>query len=106
ALLCVPAAVLAAVLAILVVPGAGSAEGAGSAGGWWPPITVVAVAVLGPALIAGWQHRLRRRRTAFSRVSRGGTRLVIEAALVAASVAGIVVFRDQGVQAGSGVNFY
>ena len=32
ALLCVPAAVIAAVLAILVVPGAGSAQGAGSAG--------------------------------------------------------------------------
>jgi putative ABC transport system permease protein len=106
ALLCVPAAVIAAVLAIVVVPGAGSAQGAGSAGGWWPPVTVAAVAVLGPALIAAWQHRLRRRRTAFSRVTRGGTRLVVEAALVAASVAGIVVFRDQGAQAGSGVNLY
>jgi putative ABC transport system permease protein len=106
ALLCVPAAVIAAVLAILVVPGAGSAQGAGSAGGWWPPIAVVAVAVLGPALIAAWQHRLPRRRTAVSRVPRGGTRLVIEAALVAASVAGIVVLRDQGAQAGSGVNPY
>jgi len=30
----------------------------------------------------------------------------MESALVAASVAGIVVFRHQGVQAGSGVNFY
>jgi putative ABC transport system permease protein len=66
----------------------------------------VAVAVIGPALIAAWQHRLPRRRTAFSLVPRGGTRLVIEAALVAASVAGIVVSRDQGTQAGSGVNFY
>jgi putative ABC transport system permease protein len=107
ALLCVPAAVIAAVLAILVVPGAGSAQGAGSAGGWWPPIAVVVVAVLGPALIAAWQHRLPRRRTAFSRVPRGGARLVMEAALVAASVAGIVVSRDQGAQqAGSGVNLY
>jgi putative ABC transport system permease protein len=106
ALLCVPAAVIATVLAVLVVPGAGSAQGAGSAGGWWPPIAVVAVAVLGPALFAAWQHRLPRRRTAFFRRRQGGTRLVMEAALVAASVAGIVVFRDQGVQAGSGVNFY
>jgi putative ABC transport system permease protein len=106
ALLCVPAAVIAAVLAIVVVPGAGSAQGAGSAGGWWPPITVAAVAVLGPALIAAWQHRLRRRRTAFSPVPRGGARLVMEAALAAASVAGIVVARDQGAQAGPGVNFY
>jgi putative ABC transport system permease protein len=106
ALRCVPAAVLAAVLAIIVVPGAGSAQGAGSAGGWWPPIAVVAVAVVGPALIAAWQHRLPRRRTAVPRLPRGGTRLVIEAALVAAAVAGIVAFRDQGAQAGSGVNIY
>ncbi len=106
ALLCLPEPGIAAVLAILAAPGAGSAQGAGSAGGWWPPITVVAAAVLGPALIAAWQHRLRRRRTAFSQVSRGGTRLVTEAALVATSMAGIVVFRDQGVHAGSGVNFY
>jgi putative ABC transport system permease protein len=105
ALLCVPAGAVAAALAILVVPGAGSAQGAGSAGGWWPPVTVVAVAVLGPAIIAAWRHRLPRRRTAVPR-QRAGTRLVMEAALVAASVAGIVVFRDQGVQAGSGVNFY
>jgi putative ABC transport system permease protein len=105
ALLCVPAAVIAAVLAILVVPVAGSAQGAGSAVSWWPPIAVVAAAVLGPALIAAWQHRLPRR-TAVPRGQRAGTRLVMEAALVAASVAGIVVFRDQGVQAGSGVNLY
>jgi len=107
ALLCVPAAVIAVVLAILVVPGAGSAQGAGSAGGWWPPITVLLVAVLGPALIAAWQHRLPRRRTAAAtRRQRRGTRLVIEAALVAASVAGIIAFRDQGAQAGSGVDVY
>jgi putative ABC transport system permease protein len=106
ALRCVPAAVIAAAAAILVVPGAGSAQGAGSAGGWWPPVTVVAAAVLGPALIAAWQHRLPRRRAAVARLQGGGTRLVIEAALVAVSVAGIVAFRDQGVQAGSGVNIY
>jgi putative ABC transport system permease protein len=106
AVLCVPAAVIAAGLAILVVPGAGSAQGAGSAGGWWPPIAVVALAVLGPAFIAAWQHRLPRRRTAVPRRQRAATRLVIEAALVAASVAGIVTLRDQGAPAGSGVNLY
>jgi putative ABC transport system permease protein len=106
ALVCVPAAVAAAALAILAVPGAGSAQGAGSAGGWWPPIAVLAAAVLGPALIAAWQHRLPRRRTAVRRRQRARTRLVIEAALVAASVAGIVAFRDQGAQAGSGVNLF
>jgi putative ABC transport system permease protein len=106
ALLCVPAAVIAAAAAILVVPVAGSAQGAGSAGGWWPPLAVVTVAVLGPALITAWQHRLPRRRTAVPRRQRARTRLVMEAALVAAAVAGIVVFRDQGTQAGSGVNLY
>ena len=105
ALLAVPAAVLGAAAAILAVPGAGSVQGAGSAGGWWPPIAVVVVAVAGPALIAAWQHRLPRR-TARSVRPRGGTRLVIEATLVAASVAGLVVFRDQGASAGSGVNLY
>jgi putative ABC transport system permease protein len=106
AFLCVPAAVIAATLAILVVPGAGSAQGAGSAGGWWPPIAVVAVAILGPPLIAAWQYRLPSGRTAVPGRQRAGTRLVIEVALAAASVAGIVVFRDQGTQAGSGVNLY
>jgi putative ABC transport system permease protein len=106
ALVCVPAAVIAAVLAILAVPGAGSAQGAGSAGGWWPPILVLVVAVCGPALIAAWQHRLPRRRTGVRRRQRARTRLVIEATLVAASVAGLVAFRDQGVQPGSGVNVF
>jgi len=103
---CVPAAVIAVVLAIVAIPGAGSVQGAGSAGGWWPPIAVLLVAVGGPALIAAWQHRLPRRRPLGRRRSRAGTRLVIEATLVAASAAGIVAFRDQGVQAGAGVNLY
>ena len=63
ALVCVPAAVMGAVLAILAVPGAGSVQAAGSAGGWWPPIAVLVVAVFGPALIAAWQHRLPKRWT-------------------------------------------
>ena len=66
---------------------------------------MLAVAVLGPALIAAWPHRLPRSRTVTPR-QRNQTRLVIEAALVAAAVAGLVVFRDQGVQPGAGVNLY
>ncbi len=104
ALWCVPAAVIATAAAILAVPGAGSAQGAGSAGGWWPPAAVLAVAVASPALTVAWQHRLPRRRAALSGRPRARTRLVIEAALVAAAVAGIVVLREQGQQAGSGVN--
>ena len=37
---------------------------------------------------------------------RARPRLIVEVMLIAASVAGIVVFRNQGSQAGSGVNFY
>ena len=106
ALVCVPAAVLGAVLAVLAVPGAGSIDGAGSAGGWWPPIAVLVVAVIGPAVIAAWQHRLPKRAVADRRQTRARRRLVIEVMLIAAAVAGIVVFRNQGSQAGSGVNLY
>jgi putative ABC transport system permease protein len=106
ALVCVPAAVLATVVAILAVPGAGSIEAAGSAGGWWPPIAVLVVAVLGPALIAAWQHRLPKRGVTDRRQIRARRRLIVEVMLIAAAVAGIVVFRNQGSQAGSGVNLY
>jgi putative ABC transport system permease protein len=105
ALGCVPAAVIAVVLAIVAVPGAGSAQAAGAAGGWWPPIAILVVAVCGPALIAAWQHRLPKPGIADRRQTRARTRLIIEVMLIAAAVAGIVVFRNQGSQAGSGVNF-
>jgi putative ABC transport system permease protein len=98
--------VLATVVAILAVPGAGSIEAAGSAGGWWPPIAVLVVAVLGPALIAAWQHRLPKRGVTDRRQTRARRRVIIEVMLIAAAVAGIVVFRNQGSQAGSGVNLY
>jgi putative ABC transport system permease protein len=106
ALVCIPAAVIAVVLAIVVVPGAGSVQAAGAAGGWWPPIAILVVAVCGPALIAAWQHRLPKPGIADRRQTRARTRLIIEVMLIAASVAGLVVFRNQGAQAGSGVNFY
>ncbi len=106
ALLCVPAAVIAAAAATLAVPVPGSAQGSGPALSWWPPAAVVAAAVLGPALIAAWQHRLPRHRTALLRRQRAGIRLVTEATLAAAALGGLVVFRDQGTPAGSGVNLY
>jgi putative ABC transport system permease protein len=105
ALVCVPAAVIAVALGIVAVPGAGPAV-AGSAGGWWPQAAIVVVAICGPALIAAWQHRLPRHRAARSRQPRARVRLVAEVTLVAAAVAGIVVFRQQGTAPGSGVNFY
>jgi putative ABC transport system permease protein len=105
ALICVPAAVIGVALGILAVPGAGP-QGADGAGGWWPPIAVLVVAVLGPALIAAWQHRLPKRGITDGRQIRARRRLIIEVMLIAAAVAGIVVFRNQGSQAGSGVNLY
>ena len=106
ALVCVPAAALGAVLAILAVPGAGSVQAAGTAGGWWPPIAVLVVAVCGPALIAAWQQRLPKGGINDRRQTAARRRLIVEVMLIAAAVAGIVVFRNQGNQAGSGVNFY
>ena len=97
---------IAVVLAIVAVPGAGSVQAAGAAGGWWPPIAVLVVAVCGPALIAAWQHRLPKPGITDRRQTRARRRLIVEVMLIAAAAAGLVVFRNQGSQAGSGVNFY
>jgi putative ABC transport system permease protein len=105
AAICIPAAVIAAALAILVVHGPGSAD-FGSTGGWWPQVAILVVAIGGPALTAAWQHRLPRRRTASRHQPRGRGRLVTEVTLVGAAVAGIVVFRQQGTTPGAGVNLY
>jgi putative ABC transport system permease protein len=105
AAVCVPAAALAVALAVLAVPGAGPAD-AGSAGGWWPLAAILGCAICGPALIAAWQHRLPRRRATGRRRPRGRGRLTAEAALTAAAVGGIVVFRQQGAAPGSGVDLY
>jgi putative ABC transport system permease protein len=92
-------------LAILAVPGAGPAY-VGSAGGWWPQAAILIVAICGPALIAAWQHRLPRHRAAGRPRPRGRVRLVAEVTLVAAAVAGIIVFRQQGTVPGEGINLY
>ncbi|MGH3164262.1 MAG: hypothetical protein ACRDN0_00005, partial [Trebonia sp.] len=126
---CVPAAVIAGVVAVLLVPGQAPP------GGWWPGIATAAVAIGAPAVLAAWQQRLprsgrgkaaggysrpgppglsqpslgygalgygRRGRRRF----RGGIRLVAEVTAVLAAIAGIVVFRQQGTRPGTGVNFY
>jgi putative ABC transport system permease protein len=105
AAVCIPAAAVAAGLAVLAVRGPGSAD-FGSAGGWWPSVVILAVAICGPAAIAAWQHRLPRHRGTGRHQPRGRVRLVAEVTLIAAAVAGIVVFRQQGTTAGAGVNFY
>jgi len=94
----VPAAAVAVGLAVLLIPG--PAPG----GGWWPPAAVLLVAVGAPAAIAAWQHRLPRRPR--GRRPRARYRLVAEATACLAAIAGILVFRQQGTQPGSGVNLY
>jgi putative ABC transport system permease protein len=93
-----PAAVLGAVIAILAVPGQTPP------GSWWPWVAALAVALGAPAVVAAWQHRLPRRRGRARR--RGRVRLVAEVTACAAAIAGLIVFRQQGTQAGSGVNLY
>ena len=116
---CLPAAALAGAAAALLVPGQAPP------GGWWPGLAVLAVAIAAPAAIAAWQQRLPR--SARGRASggysrpgqpglgyggrgrrrfRAGTRLVVDLTLIAAAIAGIVVFRQQGLQPGTGVDFY
>ncbi|HEY2504997.1 MAG TPA: hypothetical protein VGI58_00635 [Streptosporangiaceae bacterium] len=125
----VPAAILAGAAAVLLVPGHAPP------GGWWPALAVLTVAVGAPAVLGSWQQRspraggnpaaggysrpgqpgrsqpslgygalgsARRGRRRF----RGGVRLVAELTAVLAAIAGIIVFRQQGVQPGAGVDFY
>ncbi len=126
---CVPAAVIAAAVAVLLVPGPTPP------GGWWPGLAVLVVAIGTAAVLGAWQQRLprsgrgraaggysrpgppgpsqpslgygalgygRRSRRRF----RGGGRLVAEVTAVLAALAGIVVFRQQGSQPGTGVDPY
>jgi putative ABC transport system permease protein len=127
---CVPAAVLAGALAVLLVPGPAPP------GGWWPGIAVLVIAIGTPAVLGVWQQRTARtrrgraaggytrpgqigpsqpslgygglgygRRTGRRRFG-GGVRWVLEVTAVLASIAGIVVFRQQGTQPGTAVNLY
>jgi putative ABC transport system permease protein len=90
AVACVPAAALAWAAAVLLVPGAAPAGPAA----WWPGIATLAIAAMGPGVLAAWQHRLPRRRNARRRWS-WLPRVVFEVTVCAAAVGGIVVFRAQ-----------
>ncbi|HEY6492076.1 MAG TPA: FtsX-like permease family protein, partial [Trebonia sp.] len=107
ALVCVPAAVVAVALAVLAVPSAGGLQPAGATGAWWPVVAVLIIAVGGPALMAVWRNRIpRRRRAADRRRQRAWVRPVLQASLIVAALGGILIFRQQGLQPGSGVNLY
>jgi putative ABC transport system permease protein len=100
AIACVPAAVVAVLLAVVLVPGPVPP------GAWWPTAGAIVVAVAAPAVVAVWQQRLPRRRARDRRRPRGMARLVVEATACLAAVAGVVVFRQQGTQPGAGLNLY
>jgi putative ABC transport system permease protein len=104
ALTCVPAAAVAAVLGVLLIPGTTPA------GGWGIPAALLLVAVCAPAAVAAWQQRLPRR-AADRRRGQGGIRLVAGVTACLAAVAAIIVFRQQsaasaGTGAGAGVNVF
>jgi putative ABC transport system permease protein len=105
ALACGPAAVIAVALGVLAVPGPGGLRPAGATGAWWSVAAVLVVAVCGPALMVGWRFRPPRRRTP-ERRQRARVRPLAEVTLIAAAVGGLFVFRQQGLQPGSGVNLY
>jgi putative ABC transport system permease protein len=90
AVACVPAAALAWVLAVLLVPGAAPAGPAA----WWPGIATLVFAAVSPGAAAAWQHRLPRRRD-WQRRWRWLPRAVVEVTACAAAVGGITVFRSQ-----------
>jgi putative ABC transport system permease protein len=90
AVACVPAAALAWVLAVLLVPGAAPTGPAA----WWPGIATLVFAAVSPGAAAAWQHRLPRRRD-WQRRWRWLPRAVVEVTACAAAVGGITVFRSQ-----------
>jgi putative ABC transport system permease protein len=98
AVACVPAAIAAVILAVAVV------SGPIPPGWWWPPLAVLAAAICAPAAVAAWQQRLPRHRGRGRQRAR--VRLVVEVTAIAAAVAGVVVFRQQGMQAGESVNLF
>jgi putative ABC transport system permease protein len=111
AIVAVLAAAAGAGLAVTV---AGPSDAASALGVSLAAVTLV-TALAGPPLIAAWQHRRPRsgptraypgrEDRARSRFA-GLRRLVLEVTAVAASVAGLVVLRDQGVPAGGGINWF
>ena len=126
---CVPAAVAAGALAVLLVPAQAPP------GGWWPAVAVLVIAIGAPSVLGAWQQRTPRSRRGSAaggytrpgqigpnqpslgygalgydrrgrRRFRGGVRPVVEVTAVLAAIAGIIVFRQQGTQPGTAVNLY
>jgi len=105
-----PAAVIGAGLAIALIPG-----GAGSSSAGWPLAGIAVLAALaGPPLVGVWRYRRPAPASNPARITSGETgrtartwrRPVAEVTAIAASVAGLVVLRNQGVPAGGGTDLY
>jgi len=100
AVIAVIAGAAAAALAISLTPGQASRLG------WWLAGVTVAVTLAGPVLISVLPQRVaapatgRPVRRASGR-TRAARRLVLEAALVAASIGGLIVLRNQGLSTGN-----
>ena len=101
----------------LAVAVAGPSDASSALGLSLAAVTVL-TALVGPPLIAAWQHRRPGSRPAGSSRAYPGRdgsarsrmaglrRLVAEVTAVAASVAGLVILHDQGVPANGGINLY
>jgi putative ABC transport system permease protein len=100
AVIAVIAGAAAAVLALILTPGQSSRLG------WWLAGATIAVTLVGPVLISVLPQRVaapatgRPVRRASGR-TRAARRIVLEAALVAASIGGLIVLRNQGLSAGN-----
>jgi putative ABC transport system permease protein len=97
ALPCVPAAVLAWALAVLLIPDAAPPGPAA----WWPGLAALVIATAGTGWAAARTHRLPRRRRAARRAQGQRrarpwvTRVIVEVTAAAAAIGGIVIARTQ-----------
>jgi putative ABC transport system permease protein len=103
----VPAAAAGVGLAAAVIPG-----GVSSPASWWLAGIAMAAALAGPPLVAAWQQRRPAPASSPAQITSAETRAprrawrrpVAEVTAIAASVAGLVVLRQQGVPAGGSPN--
>jgi len=116
AIAAVPAALIGAGLALVLVPGTpGRAQSASWVLGWVLAGIAVLAALAGPSLIAARRHRRPAPAVNPARVTAAETsrsrlaslrRLVAEVTACAAAVAGLVVLHDEGVPAGGSVDWF
>jgi putative ABC transport system permease protein len=115
ALASVPAALIGAGLALVLVPGTpGRAQSASWVLGWVLAGLTVLAALAGPSLIAAWRHRRPAPAVNPARITTAETktrlaslrRPVAEVTACAASAAGLLVLHDEGVPAGGSVDWF